>query len=224
LTTLMVDLAATTADSSGNVTAWFALGGALGGVLLTGVIGLATAILTHRWQAQATSQQILDEHAVRLRQERRESYATYWSAWNRLAYELRELLGQVALVPGDQTITAQRWTIDDLQLRDEAQRDALVEANARVLDAELGWQAATGSLLLIAGPEVVEAAEQHQRATRDKINDARKGLYQSVAEASQQLNAAMRAEIIMAPLAESGESFGVGKPRLRRVSWTRKIK
>ena len=33
--------------------AWFALAGALGGILLTGGITLATAILNHRWSEQA---------------------------------------------------------------------------------------------------------------------------------------------------------------------------
>ena len=36
-----------------NASAWFALVGVLGGVTVTGVMGLATAALNHRWGEQA---------------------------------------------------------------------------------------------------------------------------------------------------------------------------
>jgi hypothetical protein len=41
------------ADSS----AWFALAGALGGVTLTGPLGLITASLNHRWDERARTEQ-----------------------------------------------------------------------------------------------------------------------------------------------------------------------
>ena len=82
---------ATAANTSGTTAAWFTLVGALGGVFLTGTIGLVTAVLNHRWQAQATGQQSLDEFQKQLRQERRETYAAYWSAWNLLIHDLQEL-------------------------------------------------------------------------------------------------------------------------------------
>lgn len=206
MTPLMVDLAATTAGSPDNSSAWFALGGALGGVLLTGVIGLTTAVLTHRWQSQATSRQILDEHAVRLRQERRETYAAYWSAWNRLIHQLQELSGHVVALPQGRSIGNARWTIDALRghLQDDA-LEALAEAYAKVKDAELEWRAAVDSLFLIGGPEVVIAAEQHRRATYTRFNDSFKGLGIPEERTYQLLNTAMRADIISAPSAESSE-------------------
>ena len=65
--------------------------GALGGVFLTSLVALATAILNHRWQTQRAERQLLWEHARQLRQERRETYAQYWTAWNRLNHQLRGL-------------------------------------------------------------------------------------------------------------------------------------
>ncbi|MFG1947766.1 hypothetical protein [Nonomuraea sp. NPDC048826] len=64
--------------------AWFALGGALGGVLISGVIALITAALNHRWQAETSERNFDWEHSRQVRQERRETYAQYWSAWNAL--------------------------------------------------------------------------------------------------------------------------------------------
>ncbi|MFI6324008.1 hypothetical protein ACIBG8_41240 [Nonomuraea sp. NPDC050556] len=77
-----------TLDAGSSVSAWFALGGALGGVLITGVIALVTAILNHRWQASATDRTLDWEHARQIRQERRETYAGYWAAWNALMHGL----------------------------------------------------------------------------------------------------------------------------------------
>jgi hypothetical protein len=42
------------AADQGTTTAWFTLAGALGGVIFTGIIALANAVLTHRWQRLAT--------------------------------------------------------------------------------------------------------------------------------------------------------------------------
>src|SRR5690242_11239486 len=73
-----------------TASAWFALGGALGGVLITGTIALVTSVLNHRWQ-QASADRALDwEHAKQIRQERREMYAAYWIAWNALMQVLEE--------------------------------------------------------------------------------------------------------------------------------------
>ena len=54
--------------------------GALGGVLITGCVGLATAVLTHRWQHES----VLDERAYQRREGlaslQREAYARYLAA------------------------------------------------------------------------------------------------------------------------------------------------
>jgi hypothetical protein len=83
------------ADAAATTTAWFTLAGALGGVLLTSAVALVTAVLNHRWQTQTAQRQLRQEHDRQLRQERRESYARYLSAWNRLSQQLRTLHDEV---------------------------------------------------------------------------------------------------------------------------------
>jgi hypothetical protein len=70
------------AESSSSTTAWFTLAGAFGGVLLTSAAAIIMAILNHRWQTESANRELLQEHIKQLRQERRETYAQYWSAWN----------------------------------------------------------------------------------------------------------------------------------------------
>lgn len=65
-----------------DVNAWFALGGALGGVALTGLIGLLTASLTHRWSERdrVTTQREQDSRTIR--DQRREVSHNYLVATN----------------------------------------------------------------------------------------------------------------------------------------------
>ena len=84
------------ADGASSTTvAWFALAGALGGVLVTGLVSLVTVTLNHRWQSQGTEQQRLQDHNTLVRHERRESYAAYWLAWNQFTHRLRRLSNEV---------------------------------------------------------------------------------------------------------------------------------
>jgi len=75
--------------------AWIGLIGALGGVLLTGLIGLATAALTHVWQRDTRQQERLD-HLNEARAElRRDAYTRFLVAsdalWESvLAQEIHE--------------------------------------------------------------------------------------------------------------------------------------
>jgi hypothetical protein len=65
-----------------NMSAWFALGGALGGVALTGLIGLMTAALTHRWGEQS---RLAIDHTQEIRtarDQRREACHNYLVATN----------------------------------------------------------------------------------------------------------------------------------------------
>lgn len=50
-----------------NSSAWFALAGALGGILLTGGFTLVTAVLSHRWASQSDRAQALRSAEDRLR-------------------------------------------------------------------------------------------------------------------------------------------------------------
>jgi hypothetical protein len=65
-----------------DTSAWFALGGALGGVALTGLVGLVTAALTHRWGEVS---RLATDHAREVRTvrgQRREACHNYLVAIN----------------------------------------------------------------------------------------------------------------------------------------------
>jgi hypothetical protein len=66
-------------DSSSQA-AWFALAGALGGVALSGITALVTALLNHRWQsAGQKAAESIDEQR-RIREERRTSSVQFLDA------------------------------------------------------------------------------------------------------------------------------------------------
>jgi hypothetical protein len=67
---------------AGSASGWFALVGALGGVALTGAVGLRTATLTHRWNEQARSRAVQEEDARAMRNQRREACHHYLVATN----------------------------------------------------------------------------------------------------------------------------------------------
>jgi hypothetical protein len=74
-----------------NGSAWFALAGALGGVALTGVIGLVTGVFTHRWGEQARAQADRKELMSAMRDQRREvchdllaATNSFWDALDQL--------------------------------------------------------------------------------------------------------------------------------------------
>ena len=164
--------------AASNASAWLALGGALGGVLITAAIGLATTVLNHRWQARATSQQLRSDHVGWLRQERRKTYGDYWSAWNRLTHLLREIKRQAAAVAPAGTAAIEASTLQEAQ------------------DAELGWRDAADAVFLIAGPKVAAAAAEHLLATDARIEAARRGEWESGQGTYLRLNEAMRKDII----------------------------
>jgi hypothetical protein len=64
--------------------AWIGVAGALGGVVITGVIGLVTALLNHRWQGDERK----EEHSARLQESRaalrRETYSRFLVASDQL--------------------------------------------------------------------------------------------------------------------------------------------
>jgi hypothetical protein len=65
-----------------NASAWFALAGALGGVALTGLLGLVTAVLTHRWAEQARVDTYRKEEMRVIRDQRREVSHNFLVATN----------------------------------------------------------------------------------------------------------------------------------------------
>jgi hypothetical protein len=173
------------ADSTSGTAAWFTLIGALGGVLLTSTVALVTATLNHRWQTQSRERQALEEHVKYLRQERRETYAHYWSAWNRFQHDLQALRAEAQ--------KHRRPTKDGLKKR----APQVVE---RAWTAEVGWREAADAVLLIGSQTVVDAATDHFRTTDARLCAAWNGEgHPDQSGTWQKLFDAMRSELLHPP-------------------------
>jgi hypothetical protein len=198
MTTLAQIGLAAPADAAGSTIAWFTLAGALGGVLITGVIALATAMLNHRWQARGDEQRRLLQHGAQVRQERRETYAAYWLAWNRFTHELRRVTDQARELPAG---FSPRKNLDE-QLKSTANPGSLKpqiqELIEKAWEAELEWRAAADAMFLIAGPAVDQTAHIHIAMTEQKLAAAWKGEshHDENGAAYRGLNDAMRADLL----------------------------
>jgi hypothetical protein len=168
------------AEAADTTAAWFTLAGALGGVLLTSAVALTTAVLNHRWQAQAADDQGRKERDRQLRQDRRETYARYWSAWNRFIHQLRKF---------QQTALEQQGSGTPIT----------TELTEQTKEAELGWRDAADALFLICGQDVSDAAEAHLYATEDRHRGAEQGEWLSGHGTYRRLNDAMRNELLDLP-------------------------
>jgi hypothetical protein len=180
------------AQSAGATTAWFTLAGALGGVLITSAVGLTSVILNQRWQAANTGQQFLHEHNRQLRQERRETFAHYWSAWNQLNYQVRALREAAKeLQVMDDPPTNPREYLEGKQ--PQLVRDAWT--------AEMNWREAADAVFLIGNQSVLDAAAIHVEVTDQKITAAWQGEYRHDVdgEVAHRLNAAMRDDLLLPP-------------------------
>jgi gas vesicle protein len=132
--------------------AWFTLAGALGGVLVTSIVGLSTAMLNHRrqgqqaqvsrrWQLQDADRQLQQDRAGRHREQLRETYTAYWSTWNRFSHQLQALTAAVR-DRGSPADARSQLMLDEPELA----RD--------VRTAELEWRTVAEVLLMICGPGV----------------------------------------------------------------------
>jgi hypothetical protein len=65
-----------------DTSAWFALAGALGGVTLTGVLGLVTAGLNHKWGEQTRVKVYHEQQLQEITDQRRQVYHNYLVATN----------------------------------------------------------------------------------------------------------------------------------------------
>ncbi|MFI0445366.1 hypothetical protein [Actinomadura sp. 6N118] len=177
------------AESASTTTAWFTLAGALGGVLITGCIALASAVLSHRWQVTNSRQQLLQEHHQQLRQERREAFVHYWAAWNRFNYQLKALRDAVKEL--HQTDTPPSNPRKHLE---EAAPQLVQDA----LEREMNWREAADAIFLIATSTVTRTAAKHVEITDQKIAAAWQGVWVSdrTLGAARTLNDAMRDELL----------------------------
>lgn len=69
-------------EVDGISSGWFALAGALGGVVVTGGISLFSAVLAHRWSEQAQDRGQREQEARNAREQRREAAHRYLVATN----------------------------------------------------------------------------------------------------------------------------------------------
>lgn len=174
-------------DNTGNTSAWFALAGALGGVLITSAIALATAILNHRWQTRTAERGVRWEHTRQLQHDRLETYSHYLSAWNRLTQQLLQVKSMVdALDPAP---------LEPSEARARIAADTAAEVQA----ATASWREAFNLVLLIGGQEVVDALNDHRRSTSKRVQDSWRGEYATDATTHVALTSAMRKEIAEAP-------------------------
>jgi hypothetical protein len=172
------------AESTGTTSAWFALAGALGGVLITSAIALLTAILNQRSQARSNEGTLRWEHTKQLRQDRLETYAHYLSAWNRLTQQYLEVRNAIMAL--------------DSAPKTEADAKTLIpiDVSAELRAADVAWRDAWNLAFLIAGKDVEDALRAQLRSTVKRMNDAWKGEYTSDAGTHLPLTNAMKAEII----------------------------
>jgi hypothetical protein len=162
-------------QSSSN--AWFAVVGALGAVLLTGTIGLATAALNHRWNEQARARATGEQDTRTIRKQRRQACHHYLVATN-LFYQ----------------------TID--QVYRKAQRGEEFDHREQTRAAVTSLQDKYVYLTISTGADVRELARAYNRvlyaledAARAADDDAWPELQSKAHRAREQLRAAMRSEL-----------------------------
>jgi hypothetical protein len=210
--------------ASSTTVAWFTLAGALVGVLVTGLISLATVTLNHRWQSQSTERQRLQDHNTQVRKERQETYTAYWRAWNGFIHQLRKLQDRVQELPAD--VIVNRHVTDAIRamadpedktkpLADpEGMRKQLQDLIDKTWDAELEWRTAADALFVIADPAVEEAANAHVTMTEQKIAAAWEGksYHDENGTAYHSLSNTMRATLLTAVPPEAWISRAPGFP------------
>lgn len=187
------------ADAAGNTAVWVSPAGVLLGVLLTGLLGLATAWLNHRWQSASAKQRSAEDHARQLRQERREIYANYWLSWDRLDHQIQVLSSNVkpanAVLSPDRLASNNPWADPHEVVDDE---EWLADSNIadEMQSAKLAWLQASGPLFLVAGQAVVDAARAHKEATERRLAAWEGRLNDNECDAARwTLNDAMRSEV-----------------------------
>lgn len=160
-----------------NSSAWFALGGALGGVALTGVIGLVTAMLNHRWNSQDRAQTQRENEVRTIREQRREACHSYLVGTNRYYQSIEQMYHKVLNREPFHPHNDIRETITDMQ-------DAYVY------------------LTISSGADVRHLAQSYNQTLYDLADAAREGdsdkwpeLKREALQARVRARSAMRAEL-----------------------------
>ncbi len=160
-----------------NSSAWFALGGALGAVALTGVISLVTSMLNHRWSNQDRIQTQREHEISTIRDQRREACHSY-------------LVG-----------TSRYYRSIDRMYRKAISKEPFHPYDD-VREAITGMQDAYVYLTISAGAEVRHLAQSYNKTLYDLADAAREGnsekwieLKGETQRARDRVRSAMRAEL-----------------------------
>jgi hypothetical protein len=164
-------------SSASTTTAWFALVGALGGVLLTGAVSIATVILNQRSQMRASREALARDRAMELREDRRKAYADYWLATQRFA----------ALIVDLSTATK----AENSEEAGEPERSAARQANAQASQAALAWREAAAVAILVASPETLKTLYEHGHEMDEMHRSAFEGRWTGRNEETVHINQAL---------------------------------
>jgi hypothetical protein len=165
---------------------WFTLVGALGGVLLTGLFALATAIVNHRWQEETVRRQANEERHRQYRQERKEAYAEYMLTYGTNYLNIQRL---------DREVRKRKKAQQTVEQRDP-------ELNKIIVADDDRWRAADASAQIVASKAVLDALRPLRLAIRDARQAAWNGEFHAnddfgnkVSNAYVDLLKAMRADL-----------------------------
>ncbi len=161
-----------TPEAAGNSSTLIAVYGALGGVVISSGIALLTSYLTRRWQRTAAKEEQKAAFDQQVRQERRETYAAYWGAWNVLIRTLERAR-------------------HDMRVPDRAD-----QARMRIAESEAEWRHQIDPLFLICSKEVLHAGIAHVQTTEVRIAAALRGELLDGAGKSRALSRAMRGDVL----------------------------
>jgi hypothetical protein len=149
LTSFVSDNFMILADSSTS-NGWFALAGALGGVVTTGTFAFITALFTHRWRvSESTIEESRRVKAERF-QQRKQAYAEFIATSNRIWYQLK-LLSNNVHKDGPQPDPQE---LSDLISKSEGLR---------------------AEIFLLAGQSVIEAVREYDNQQAEARTQARQG-------------------------------------------------
>jgi len=160
-----------------NASAWFALGGVLGGVALTGMIGIVTARLNHRWEEQARIETGREQQIRVIRDQRREVCHKYLVATNSFWQTVDQLYQRTC--PGEE--------VDPVE--------HLRAANTALQDAYVNLTISCGADVRRLAHAYNESLYEFRHAAQDADKNAWPDLDEKTRNARAHLREAMRAEL-----------------------------
>ena len=167
--------------------AWIGVIAALGGVALTGLIALVTAILNHRWTATEAREARHHELDAQRAEIRRVAYARLLASWRSFS----EAVGAA------KTTDPARFEVEDTS---ELMDELVAEFYGAHAELMRGYQSAEAEASLVAGDEVFNALRAHEEAAFNYVksvitaDDSRMAMSEAEDAALAALMQAMRRE------------------------------